>query len=76
MDRRWRLSNLYVVIDKDGSRIPFPAQWRRGTARQPAFQNVILKARSSALRPSFSYFMLDALLVQLQHPRRTIATAR
>ena len=26
-NRRWRLNNLYSIIDKDGHRIPFKLNW-------------------------------------------------
>ena len=62
-DWRWRLDNLYWIIDKDGRRV----QFRLNEAQAALFDdmhycNVILKARQRGFTTFIQIFMLDACL--------------
>ncbi len=63
LDPRWRLSNLYTIIDKDGAIIPF-----RPNTSQLQFldeihtRNIILKARQLGFTTFCSLIYLDACI--------------
>jgi hypothetical protein len=73
-DRRWRLNNLYVIIDKDGRRIDFRLNWAQEELLDALhFQNVILKARQLGFTTFIQLFMLDACLFNSNIRAGTIA---
>ena len=60
-DWRWRLNNLYYIVDKEGNRVQFKMNW----AQEQLFDgmhylNVILKARQLGFTTFIQLFMLDA----------------
>jgi hypothetical protein len=62
-DWRWRLNNLYWIVDKEGRRV----QFRMNQAQELLFDemhhmNVILKARQRGFTTFIQIFMLDACL--------------
>ncbi len=63
LDPRWRLSNLYTIIDKDGAIVPF-----RPNSSQLEFldnihtRNIILKARQLGFTTFCSLIYLDACI--------------
>ena len=59
-DKRWRLNNLYCIIDKTGEIVPFRMNW----AQEALFDNhhdldVILKARQLGFSTFIQLYMLD-----------------
>jgi hypothetical protein len=73
-DRRWRLNNLYHIIDKDGRRIAFRLNWAQEELLDGLhFQNVILKARQLGFTTFIQLFMLDACLFNSNIRAGTIA---
>ena len=73
-DRRWRLNNLYHIIDKDGRRIPFRLNWAQEALLDGLHhQNVILKARQLGFTTFIQLFMLDACLFNSNIRAGTIA---
>lgn len=60
-DVRWRLSNLYWIVDKEGHRVPFRMNWAQEALFDAMhYQNVILKARQLGFTTFIQIFMLDA----------------
>lgn len=62
-DPRWRLNNLYTIVDEQGQAVPFRMNW----AQEQFFDdmhylNVILKARQLGFTTFIQLFMLDACL--------------
>ncbi len=62
-DRKWRLNNLYYIINKDGKRVKFKPRW----AQQRVFDNlwfftIILKARQLGITTFFCILYLDQIL--------------
>lgn len=60
-DWRWRLNNLYFIVDKEGNRVQFKMNW----AQEQLFEgmhylNVILKARQLGFTTFIQIFILDA----------------
>jgi hypothetical protein len=73
-NRRWRLDNLYHIIDKDGRRIPFRLNWAQEALLDGLHhQNVILKARQLGFTTFIQLFMLDACLFNSNIRAGTIA---
>jgi hypothetical protein len=73
-NRRWRLNNLYHIIDKDGRRIPFRLNWAQEALLDGLHhQNVILKARQLGFTTFIQLFMLDACLFNSNIRTGTIA---
>jgi hypothetical protein len=73
-DWRWRLSNLYWIVDKEGRRTKFAMNW----AQEALFDgmhylNVILKARQLGFTTFIQIFMLDACLFNSNIRAGTIA---
>ncbi len=63
LDRRWRLSNLYRILDKEGQEVTFcpnPVQWH--FLANMHYLNTILKARQLGFTTLIQIFMLDACL--------------
>src|SRR5215475_2742114 len=73
-DRRWRLSNLYRIIDKDGRKIPFRPNWAQLALLDDIHnQNCILKARQLGFTTFIQLYMLDACLFNSNRRAGTIA---
>jgi hypothetical protein len=73
-DPRWRLANLYWIIDKDGKRAQFIPNWAQQTLLENLHeQNVILKARQLGFTTFIQLFMLDACLFNSNIRAGTIA---
>jgi hypothetical protein len=57
----WRLSNLYYITDKNGTRIKFEPNWAQLILlNEMWYQNLILKARQLGCTTFIQLFMLDA----------------
>lgn len=77
LDVRWRLNNLYRVLDTDGNGVAFRMNW----AQEALFdglhnQNVILKARQLGFTTFIQLFMLDACMFNSGVRAGTIAHTR
>jgi hypothetical protein len=73
-NRRWRLANLYHIIDKDGRRAPFRPNWaQEALLDELHYQNVILKARQLGFTTFIQLYMLDACLFNSNIRAGTIA---
>jgi hypothetical protein len=73
-NRRWRLNNLYAIIDKDGHRIPFRTNWAQEALLDGLHhQNIVLKARQLGFTTFIQLFMLDACLFNSNVRAGTIA---
>ena len=73
-DWRWRLNNLYRVIDEDGQDVPFRMNWAQERLFDSMhFRNVILKARQLGFTTFIQLFMLDACLFNSNVQAGTIA---
>lgn len=62
-DPKWRLNNLYYVIDKDGKRVKFKMNW----AQEEVFDNLwffslVLKARQLGITTFYCLLYLDQIL--------------
>jgi hypothetical protein len=73
-DWRWRLSNLYWIIDKDGKRQLFGMNWaQEALFNEMHYMNVILKARQLGFTTFIQIFMLDAAVFNSDIRAGTIA---
>jgi hypothetical protein len=73
-DWRWRLGNLYWIIDKDGKRQRFEMNWaQEALFDQMHYMNVILKARQLGFTTFIQIFMLDATVFNSDIRAGTIA---
>jgi hypothetical protein len=73
-DWRWRLTNLYWIIDKDGRRQRFEMNWaQEALFNQMHYMNVILKARQLGFTTFIQIFMLDAAVFNSDIRAGTIA---
>ena len=62
-DPRWRLSNLYTILGKDGRKIPFRPNWAQQKLLDDLHHcNIILKARQLGFSSLIQLFMLDTAL--------------
>lgn len=60
-DVRWRLNNLYWILDKDGKRVPFRMNWAQEELVSSLHTlNLILKARQLGCTTFIQLLMLDA----------------
>lgn len=64
-DKKWRLNNLYCIVDRDGNRIPYRMNW----AQEDFFnnkhtRNIILKARQLGFSTHIKVEDLDAMLFE------------
>lgn len=76
-DVRWRLNNLYKIVNEDGAKVDF----RMNTAQLRLFDNmhflnVILKARQLGFTTFIQIFMLDACMFNSDTRAGTIAHTR
>ena len=73
-DWRWRLNNLYWVLDKQGQRCKFKMNWaQEALFDQMHYQNLILKARQLGFTTFIQLFMLDACIFNSNIRAGTIA---
>ncbi len=73
-DWRWRLNNLYWIIDKEGRRVRFEMNWAQTALYdQMHYLNVILKARQLGFTTFIQLFMLDACVFNSNVRAGTIA---
>jgi hypothetical protein len=62
-DMRWRISNLYWIIDKNGRRVKFKPNWAQQKVLDNLwFFNIILKARQLGITTFFCILYLDQIL--------------
>lgn len=76
-DVRWRLNNLYWVVDEHGKRVPFrlrPVQAR--LLNDMHYLNVVLKARQEGFTTLIQLLMLDACMFNSDIRAGTIAHTR
>ncbi len=73
-DWRWRLNNLYAVMDKEGLKSTFRMNWAQEELFDNMhFMNVILKARQLGFTTFVQLFMLDQVLFNSDMRAGTIA---
>lgn len=61
-DRRWRLSNLYKIKDKDGFVVDFELNATQQLLLKPHYLNIILKARQLGITTFHAILFLDTCL--------------
>jgi len=73
-DWRWRLNNLYRIVDKTGKASRFELNWAQaGLFEEMHYMNVILKARQLGFTTFIQVFMLDACVFNRDIRAGTIA---
>lgn len=73
-DWRWRLDNLYWIVDKEGKEVPFKMNWAQERLFDDMhYLNIILKARQLGFTTFIQIFMLDACLFNSSVRAGTIA---
>src|SRR5215207_225947 len=73
-DWRWRLNNLYWIVNKEGKRTQFKMNWaQENLFNGMHYMNVILKARQLGFTTFIQIFMLDACLFNADIRAGTIA---
>jgi hypothetical protein len=73
-DWRWRLNNLYWIVDKEGNRVQFNLNWAQANLfDEMHFMNCILKARQLGFTTFIQLFMLDACIFNANIRAGTIA---
>src|SRR5262245_15242619 len=73
-DPRWRLNNLYQIMDKEGRQIQFQMNWAQESLMNDLhFCNCILKARQLGFTTFIQIFMLDQCLFNANVRAGTIA---
>ena len=73
-DWRWRLDNLYYIIDKNAQKTQFQLNWAQAELwEEMHYLNVILKARQLGFTTFIQIFMLDACLFNPDLTAGTIA---
>jgi len=61
--RKWRLDNLYKIVDKEGKIVPFKMNWaQKALLENLWYMNIILKARQLGMSTFIELFILDACL--------------
>lgn len=61
--RRWRLDNLYYIMDKDGNKLKFKMNWAQSYFLDEIHtRNVILKARQLGFSTFIELLIIDACL--------------
>ena len=62
-DQRWRLNNLYWVVDETGNAVPFQMRWHQEEAlAELSERNLVLKARRLGSTTFWAIFALDCAL--------------
>jgi hypothetical protein len=60
LDKRWRLTNLYYIVDKSGQEVKFTLNWAQEQLYDRLWhQNLVLKARQLGVTTFFSITFLD-----------------
>lgn len=73
-DWRWRLNNLYWIVDKEGKRTKFEMNWaQEALFNEMHYLNAILKARQLGFTTFIQIFMLDACVFNRDIRAGTIA---
>ncbi len=63
LDPRWRLNNLYQIVDKKGSQIPFRMNWAQKELYDDMWYcNIVLKARQLGISTFICLLFLDRCL--------------
>jgi hypothetical protein len=63
LDPRWRLNNLYQIVDKKGNQIPFKMNWAQDQLYNDMWYcNIILKARQLGISTFVCLLFLDRCL--------------
>ncbi len=76
-DPRWRLSNLYSIVDKSGKAIPFRPNWGQlALLDNLHYLNAILKARQIGFSTMIQLIMLDACVFGDNVAAGTVADTR
>ena len=76
-DVRWRLNNLYKVIDQEGHGVPFRMNWaQQSLFDEMHYQNLVLKARQLGFTTFIQLLMLDACMFNSDIRAGTIAHTR
>jgi len=76
-DVRWRLSNLYWIVDKAAKRIPFRPNWGQLVLMDNLhYLNVLLKARQIGFSTFIQLLMLDACVFSPNIAAGTVADTR
>jgi len=73
-DMRWRLNNLYYIVDKDGKKVKFKPNWAQEKILDNLwFFNIILKARQLGITTFFCILYLDQVLFKANKSAGIIA---
>lgn len=73
-DWRWRLDNLYWIVDENGNQVLFRMNWAQARLFDNMhFLNVVLKARQLGFSTFIQIFILDACLFNSNIAAGTIA---
>src|SRR5262245_49804874 len=73
-DPRWRLNNLYQIMDKEGRQIQFQMNWaQESLMNEMHFCNCILKARQLGFTTFIQLYMLDQCIFNSNVRAGTIA---
>ena len=76
-DWRWRMNNLYSIVDEQGNRVPFRMNWAQESLFDNMHElNVILKARQLGFTTFVQLFMLDSCIWNPDRRAGTIAHIR
>ena len=76
-DWRWRLDNLYHIIDEDGDQVQFKLNWAQDDLfSEMHYLNIILKARQLGFTTFIQIFILDACMFNSNVAAGTIAHTR
>lgn len=76
-DVRWRLNNLYFIVDKHGKRVPFRMNWGQlALFDNLHYLNLILKARQIGFSTFIQILMLDQCVFTPNVAAGTIADTR
>ncbi len=74
LDVRWRLNNLYYVVDKEGQKVKFELNWmQEKLLSEMHFLNLALKARQLGTTTFVQLFFLDACVFNPDVSAGTIA---
>lgn len=73
-DLRWRINNIYWILDKEGRKVRFQMNWaQEALFNEMHFLNDILKARQLGFTTFIQLFMLDAAVFNTNIRAGTIA---
>lgn len=73
-DWKWRIENLYYIVDKNGKKVKFKPNWaQRRVLDSFWFFNIILKARQLGITTFFCIVYLDQVLFKANKTAGIIA---